>query len=259
MANCQICGKKALEPSPLRIPICHDCYQQGLRLGRVVIKTSAQGVIEPPRRLRRLLLPKYDELSLFLTSLLFILVCYYDAEFRSDAQNFLFKETEGDFLVAIPLLIGGIVYSLYHVFTSRPKTPTEKKLMLFVAVVTNGFSGIVAGLHMFHSAAGILLVFPVLNIISGVLLVFVWGCEVADGDHLKEEATLAKWVSDDNASWLAVVVASVALLALFAFCQARQLHWSLTCSICLACTTSIHGPLQRSLQLWINKRAAGKD
>jgi hypothetical protein len=122
---------------------------------------------------RRFLLPSYDEASLFLMGLAFLLLFVTDPQLRTEANRYLFRYWDPRSYLAAALLVVGLALSFYHVFTRRPKSDFAKAAMLFLAVMVNGSSGIAAGFHLLTETPGLLIFFPIWNILNGFFLVLL--------------------------------------------------------------------------------------
>ena len=192
------------------------------------------------RKKSRWFIPKYDELTLFMTSVAFLLLFFSTGLLRSSLYKF-WREAElrGKFWLPVGVLIfsAGIVLSLYHVCTARRKTEAEKFVMLFFAVLANAAGGILAGIHIlsnWNDAPCILMLFPLWNIINGILLLFLLRTGEIDTSS----------ISDENARPGEVVFGFVIILGIFAVCRfAFELYWALTFSICVVYATSFSDAL----------------
>ena len=183
------------------------------------------------------LIPTYDELSLFLMAVTFILLCIGNNQARNFTRR-LFSQAD-DLRVFIPVLIflAGMGLSLYHVFTLREKTMLEKRLMMLFAVLTNAGTGIIAGWYVLknNDAHNWQLVFPLWNIINGVLLLLMLRLKIID-----EEC-----ISDRDATPTQIILGLIAVLIIFVFCNyVFKLYWAITFSICIVYTTSFDRALQ---------------
>jgi hypothetical protein len=135
------------------------------------------------------------------------------------------------------IFLGGIVLSLYHVFTTREKTKFEKMVMLFFAVAANAGTGIISGWYVIENndVHNWQLVFPIWNIINGALLLLMLRFRIID-----EEC-----ISDRDATLVQIILGLVAVLIIFVFCNyVFKLHWAITFSICIIYTTSFDRALQ---------------
>jgi len=182
-------------------------------------------------------IPVYDELALFLTAVTLILLYVVNSAMREQIHNWLASHNYVWVYIMGAIFLCGLVLSVYHVFTAREKTDWEKWGMLIFAVLANATTGIVAGLYVLKSdtARNWLLIFPVWNIINGVLLLLMLRLRIID-----EEC-----VSDRDASAGEVIFGLIAVLVLFIFCNyVFKQHWALTFSICTIYATSFDKALQ---------------
>ena len=188
----------------------------------------------------RLLVPRYDELSLYLMSLSFLLTFLADARMRTT----VFSEFAGNFdpryfplYALLFLFLAGLAFSIYHVFSSQKKTPEQKEAMLYFAVIINGLAGILAGAHMFEGSPGILILFPIWNILNSLVLLGLYWLRIVN-----EES-----ISDNNTPLVDVITGSMAVAALYGLCRLLDLYWAFTFSICVAYATSLSATFHRLL------------
>ena len=182
------------------------------------------------------LIPVYDEMSLFLMSMTLILLYAVNEPFREQIRKWAVIIPKGYVFIAAAFFIIGMGLSIFNVFTTREKTDTEKWIMLFFAVLTNAGTGIISGWYVLSSSSirDWLIIFPLWNIINGVLLI-VMLFKIID-----EEC-----ISDRDASIKEVVIGLIAVLIIFIFCNnVFKLHWAVTLSICIIYTTSLDKGLQ---------------
>jgi hypothetical protein len=192
------------------------------------------------RKKGRWFIPKYDELTLFMTSVAFLLLFFSTGGLRSSLYKF-WREADlrGKFWMPVAVLIFsvGIVLSLYHVFTARRKTEGEKFAMLFFALLANAAGGILAGAHIlsnWNDAPCILMLFPLWNIINGILLLLLFRAGEIDTSS----------ISDENARMGEVIFGFVIILGIFVVCRfVFELYWALTFSICVVYATSFSDAL----------------
>lgn len=178
----------------------------------------------------RFFVPKYNEIAIFLMAIAFVLLVLFDLDLKTSIKSVIHKafvshaygrETVWAFMVAV-LFISGFILSIYHVFSSKRKSETEKTLMLVFALGISGFAGIIAGLQVINDYHGLLIVFPVLNILSSVVLLYLIGF----AEH--------SIISDEDALLQELLFGSVITGIVFYFCQFRfNFHWSITFSICV--------------------------
>lgn len=182
-----------------------------------------------------LFVPHYDELSLFTMAYVCILFLIINNPLSQSDFN------PGDvkaFVFNVPLFMGvllfllGMLLCLYHAFTQRTKTNTEKKLMLIFAAIINGFSGIWGGTYILveNSGWGFSL-FPIWNIISGYILMSL----------LRESYMEERIISDENVSLGQLLTSTVLISGIFYLCYFTfHFNWAATFSICIAWVTNLY-------------------
>ena len=191
---------------------------------------------------RKFLIPKYNELALFLMSVSILTLFILDAQLRYHFQEFISDDRYDPriYLAALFFTLG-IVYSIYHIFTHRSKGEWEKTCMLFFAVFVNAISGISAGLHVLEQdGINPLAIFPLWNLANGLLLIFMYRFE-----FIREETSII----DDNANFIQaaiglMIVGVVIVISRHFF----ELHWSLTFSMCVAYSSNFDRLLQFALK-----------
>ncbi|GAB5409724.1 MAG: hypothetical protein BalsKO_20890 [Balneolaceae bacterium] len=149
--------------------------------------------------IRRVFGKVYDELSLFVISLSFILILILN---KNSILDLLFL-ADKDFRIYIVVLgfIYGIFYSIYHVFTDKEKSENSKTWMLFFALTLQLLVAIIAlSYTLIDDSASI--IYPLLNFIY----VFVM-YKLQEYDSLK----LFK-VSDRDTSIIEVILATILVL-----------------------------------------------
>jgi DNA-directed RNA polymerase subunit RPC12/RpoP len=203
----------------------------------IAILSTAQDTAELYREKAGWFIPTYDELSLFLMAATFILLYAVNTLMREQIYKGITVFHDLRVYIVVAIFMGGITLSLYHVFTTREKTKFEKMVMLFFAVMANAGTGIISGWYVLKSndAHNWQLVFPIWNIINGVLLLLMLRLKIID-----EEC-----ISDRDANATEVVIGLVAVLIIFVFCNyVFKLYWAITFSICIIYTTSFDRALQ---------------
>lgn len=183
------------------------------------------------------LIPTYDELSLFLMAATLLLLFATNTQMREDIHSIrtMDENLGGRPSVLMLLCIVGFYLCLYHVFTLRKKTEWERRFMLLFAVTANATTGIAAGIHLIRGSAGWQLVFPIWNIINGVLLLLMLRLKIINEDC----------ISDHNATPGQVIFGLIAVLIIFALCNFLfELYWALTFSICVIYATNFDRALQ---------------
>jgi hypothetical protein len=177
------------------------------------------------------IIPQYDETALFAMSLTCALLLIA-AIFSGNLDIHIVPERDADprIIAAAFVFLSGLLLSMYHAFTDRPKTSLEKSFMLFFAVLLNSFSGIMAGMYDLASASGWWIIFPLLNIINGVVLLFMFRMGILS------EANII----DQHASRSQFVITAAVVLILFAVCHYMfSMIWMQTLSVCVAYATNL--------------------
>jgi len=183
------------------------------------------------------LIPTYDELSLFLMAFTLLILYATNGQTRIDIYFILMTAPGlgGRLFVLILLCLVGLFLSLYHVFIRRKIPEWEKHFMVLFAVIANAGTGIAAGIHMIKGTAGWLLIFPIWNIINGVLLLLMLRLKIINEDC----------ISDHTVTSGRVIIGLIAVLIIFALCNfVFKLYWALTFSICVIYATSFDRALQ---------------
>lgn len=168
-------------------------------------------------------------------SITFVLLFFTHADLRAGSHELLFDDFDPRSYIALVLFVLGILFSLYHVFTSRQKTDWEKTAMLFFAVMVNGLGGVAAGMHMLENSHGLLMVFPIWNIVNGVLLLLMYRCHIID----------ERSIVDENATPFQVLLGSIVIVATFVVCRfVVEMYWAITFSICVTYASNVNGTVQ---------------
>lgn len=200
-------------------------------------------------RIRQFFVPGYTELHIFFMAQAFILLAIFNDELRNGIKSVFAKALVSHgkeiswAIMATVAFISGLILSIYHAFSSRPKSEVEKTIMLVFALGINGIAGVIAGMRIIDEYHGVLIIFPALNIFSSIVLIYLIGF----GDD-----TL---IGDSNAPSLKLFLGAVITLFTFYLCQYQfGLHWSLTFSICVAYAMNINNILEGILTaIWHNK------
>ena len=190
---------------------------------------------EHPRWLKRWFVPQYDELALFLMTLACVLLAIFDPAFRAALALPLQQPFDWRSYFLFVCVAAGMLLSVYFAFSSRPKNRFVKFCMLIFALVANGGSGIAAGLHMLVNAKGLLLVFPLWNIITGCLLFVLARYDVID----------ETCVTDEKTTLAQVGFSSLVLVITFAVCKFWcGLYWAEVLSICVVYACNLNALVQ---------------
>ena len=161
------------------------------------------------QKIRHFFIPDCDELSLFTMSFTCILLIATNVGAKWKSYNISFSNFDfGSFVICL-LFVSGLILCFYHAFSNRPKKLIEKKLMIFFAVIVNGFSGIWGGTYLLLHGQRFLNLFPIWNIVNGVLLIGMLRAGALNEDN----------IADDNVSFTDLVVGSTVVCIVFFFCN----------------------------------------
>jgi len=201
----------------------------------------------------RWLKPAYDEAVLFLMSFAALGLLVVDADLRheiGDAFTCAFTESKGSrasgYLVMwAGVILGGLTLSVFHVFTSRPKSALEKTWMAAFAMATNGIAGVLCGIEMLDGPVHWQAIFPIWNIVSGVALLYQMGLAPEDV------------VTDDPPSFVEIIVGLILVSCVLFYCHfLANLKWPMAFSVCVAYATScdyLFRKMLRTARLQSNK------
>jgi hypothetical protein len=188
------------------------------------------------------ILPKYTEISLFLISATLILLFITNSLFREEFFSFFFSRDIGKGLIAFCGFFVGMIFSIYHTFSKRPLKESDKTFMLIFGIVANVIAGICGGFHALKSAKGIWMIFPIFNIGSSVLLVFLWRYKV-----IKEDA-----IEDIQAKKIDVVLGVIFVLLIFFISQyIFKNYWAITFSLCTFYSTNLLEASRKIIEKYI--------
>ncbi|MDD5326315.1 MAG: hypothetical protein PHY02_00695 [Phycisphaerae bacterium] len=186
------------------------------------------------------LVPTYDELSLFLMAATFILLSITNDTMREQIGNWLTSSRDIRIHLLFVVFLGGIALSLYHAFTKSEKSSAEKIVMMLFAVIANAGTGMVSGWYVIKNGDvhNLQLIFPIWNIINGVLLLIMLRFGI-----INEEC-----ISDRDTTFFQVLLGLTAVIIIFLICHfVLELYWAITFSICIVYATSFDKALQSVL------------
>lgn len=148
-------------------------------------------------------------------------------------------------------MAAGALFCLVNVFFAREKSEFEKTLMLFFAVLVTVGAGFSAGRPMMSGGFGLLTLFPLWNILNGLLLLILATFGILDEDCLTGERATVRQVL--------LATASITLLIL-ACHHLWHLNPLTTFSIAVAYTMSLHNIVRRLFSMqWRPADAGGRD
>jgi DNA-directed RNA polymerase subunit RPC12/RpoP len=183
-------------------------------------------------------LPSYDEITLFTLSISFILLFFMNYKLRADLLRAIIAT--GDIrIMAISLLsAAGMLLSFANVFVRREKYDFEKWLMLVFAVFVTAGTGIYSGYIIWAESKGWFLIFPLWNIVNGVILLVLLRLGIVDTDCIIE----------NDADFLQVLISVAAVGIILWLCNyVFKMHWVISYSICVCYTITINDALHSIL------------
>jgi hypothetical protein len=189
------------------------------------------------------LIPTYDEISLFLMSITLIAIARVNPVMTEELWKLLrmdLGDVSGYIIIFFVISLAGMVFSLYNVFTKGEMADWQKKAMLVFAVFANASTSIMAGYHLikFRQATGLLIIFPIWNIINAVLLLLFLRLEILD------ESCIVK----RQVSLLRVLLGLAGTIIIVMLCNyAFNMYWAVTFSICIVYTASFDRAIQNTL------------
>lgn len=247
--KCQNCGRKIRTSEEFagkraKCPKCKSLVivpkwadKSNAEIARQLLhsKPSDDSAQVPEKKKRSFLSPRYDEATLFSMSIAFILLCLTSKTMRTDLHKLTFQVFNFYIAILVLCFVGGLVFSIFHAFSTRQKSVGEKAAMLLFAVFVSAGTGIYAGRHMLQTSTGWLIVFPIRNIIYGGLLLLMLRARVID----------VTCISDQDATRPQIILGLIAVLIIVICCQFWfRLHWAITFSICIVYTTSFDRAVQ---------------
>jgi len=183
------------------------------------------------------LVPTYDRLSLFLMAVIWILLYIVNNQLNETIQTFLIAQ---HWLFRIYVLIvpaAFLIIGIYQVFIKREKSEYERDIMLWFAIVTNVFTGIVASVYIIKNTEvhNWQLIFPIWNIVNAVILYLM-----TVTDFIDENCIVDRQVASAQITLGMAAIVVIVLICNYVF----KLHWAITFSICIIYTTSFDRGLQ---------------
>lgn len=174
-------------------------------------------------------IPTYTEDSLFLMSLSFVALLLIEKSLLLEIIDFTF----GDFRTIIMMLIiaTGIILSFYHAFSEKKKTESHKFAMIYFAVFVNAGAGIAASSHLLKTANILWGIFPILNFVNAMLLLFLFRI-----GKINEKS-----ISDEQSKLWEITLGSImVLIIIFISHYIYKNYWALTFSIAVSYATSLN-------------------
>jgi hypothetical protein len=178
------------------------------------------------------LIPTYTEVSLFLMGLTFLFLFLLNSLFKKEFLDYFFKDSDPRGTLTLITFMAGFMLSIYHAFSNKVASELSRTAMLFFALFINFFAGLAAGFYALRNSKGYLIIFPIINIISAILLIFLFraGVITTDTSILDRQARLRE-----------IILGSILICIIF-FVSQYLFHnyWATTFSLCVAYATNIN-------------------
>jgi len=183
----------------------------------------------------KFLFPDYDELTLFLFSLVTLLfvISSSGSLFRL-LRLALIQDSFFDIIMSflfILVALAVIFLPVFHAFSKRKKRKWEKKVMLFAIVFIDYLVAWNVYDHLKGEFDTWLIIFPLINAVQASL--------VAIG--LWYNLITSEKISDEDADSTEIIISSILLMALFlVFHLILHQYWAITFSVCVFYATIIN-------------------
>jgi DNA-directed RNA polymerase subunit RPC12/RpoP len=183
------------------------------------------------------LVPTYDKLSLFLMAVTWILIYMVNSDLRGPIQSYFIAQDWKVTIIVLSVPVTVLTIGIYQVFTKREKSDFERTWMLWFAIATNVFTGIVSAVYIIKNTEvrNWQLIFPIWNIINAAVLYLMLVADFIDENC----------IIDRQAAPAQIIIGLAATVVIVLLCNyVFKLHWAITFSICIIYTTSFDRALQ---------------
>jgi len=192
-----------------------------------------------------LFVPTYDKLSLFLMAITFVILAIINPTVLKDIFKLikinLGNNVTGAYtIIWLPMCLFGMGLSLCYIFISKEAKDNDKKAMVTFAALANAVTSGFASYHLlkFGKTSGLLMIFPIWNLINAVLLIMMLRLKIINRNCIVER----------DISFLRVVFSLVTSIIILLLCECIfKMHWAITLSICMIYTTSFDRAIQNTL------------
>jgi hypothetical protein len=175
------------------------------------------------------LIPRYTEVSLFLTALTFILVYLSNDEATRAVAGFA-TISPHVFLLFI-FFVFGLFFSFYYALSDKETPGIAKFCMLIFVILTNFGVALFAFISISKEVHDYYIIFPAVNVINALIILTLFRAQIVD----------TNCISDKNARPVELAVGSLAVLILFLISQyLLKNYWAITFSICLSYSVMIN-------------------
>ncbi len=181
-----------------------------------------------------MLIPSFNEASLFLMAFTFLLLLVLHGPFRNNVAGFFLKPDSWESVVLSLIFAAGLWFSLIHVFMKKRKSSFEKSVMLCFAVCVNAGMGLMSGVYLLRTAQGLSLFFSAWNFLNAFLLVYMYDSRTLNNGH----------ITDEEAGFPGIFWGILIVIVIFYFTQhVFHTHWTVTFSNCVIYATSFNDKL----------------
>ena len=179
--------------------------------------------------------PRYNEVTLFLTASTFLLLLATNKEIVEIILNMGGGDIRNALFVSFFMI--GLIAAIYYALSSKETPQIMKHFMLLFVIITNLGVAVYAFIH-FQKHNDIFLIFPALNVLSAVFMYLLFRAKVID-----EEC-----ISDENARHLQILVGLAALIAVFLTSQyLLKNYWAITFSMCLTYASLVNDVVTKTI------------
>lgn len=183
----------------------------------------------------KFLFPDFDELTLFLHSLVAILFIVASAGSWLTLFRLMFRQ-EPFFHIFLSLLIvlaamAIILLPVMHAFSKRAKRNWEKKIMLYAIILADYLVAWNVYYYLMGEVTSWLFIFPMINAIQATLMAM----------GLWFEFITSEKISDEHTDIIELIISSILVIALFVlFHLVLHQYWAVTFSVCIFYATIIN-------------------
>jgi len=186
-------------------------------------------------RILNYLFPDYDELTLFLYSIISILFIIFNmGNLINSLVESIPVSSKGDLIksfIFFIVVLYIIFLPIYHAFSKRKKRRWEKGLMLIIIVIMNFIIAWNVYDYLKVKSTGWDLLFPLINAIQASLVLA----------GMRFNAVTADKISDDNVSAAELAISGVLMMIVFIiYHHVLHEYWAITFSVCVFYATMIN-------------------
>jgi hypothetical protein len=167
------------------------------------------------------LLPRYRDLDFFLITVMIFLFALTDSYVWDSIVEIKDMPFKLQFFSLV--IIFTAFLSVFNIIFERKMT-YDKFFLLAYAVLADVLVGLSAGSYVLEQSKGILVIFPILNIVYAILLIILWRSDFLDDDSI---STKQSDLPEIFLGTFSVMLLFFVLHFLF------QSYWAITFSICL--------------------------